>query len=161
MEDAQTRWLDPEEQRSWRGLVVGTTLLMARLDGDLRAAFNISLTEYEILVRLSERPDRQLRMAQVADSLAHSRSRVTHTVKRLEEAGFVQRSTTPEDGRGVVCTMTDAGWDVLEKAAHLHVTGVRENLVDLVGSDDFDALGRVMNTVTDHLICDHPEMDIR
>lgn len=161
MVDAGTRWLDADEQRSWRALVVGSTLLMARLDGDLRTTFNISLTEYEILVRLSEAPDRQLRMAQVADSLAHSRSRVTHTVKRLEEAGHVVRSTTPEDGRGVVCTMTASGHELLTRAAHLHVTGVRDYLVDRVEPQDFAALGRVMNTVTDQLIADHPEMDIR
>lgn len=161
MSDAPTRWLDSAEQSSWRGLVVGSTLLMARLDGDLRATFNISLTEYEILVRLSESHDRCLRMAQVASALAHSRSRVTHTVKRLEEAGYVLRSTTPEDGRGVLCTMTDAGFALLEKAAHLHVTGVRENLVDLADPADFAALGRIMNTVADRLIGDNPDMDIR
>ena len=61
-------------------LVIGTTLLMDRLDDDLRRTFDLSLTEYEILVRLSERPGRQMRMAQLADALAHSRSRVTHTV---------------------------------------------------------------------------------
>ena len=51
--------------------------------------FGVSLTEYEILVRLSEREGRQMRMAQLADALAHSRSRVTHTVGRLEKAGLV------------------------------------------------------------------------
>ena len=53
------------------------------------ARFDLSLTEYEILVRLSERPERQMRMAQLADALAHSRSRVTHTVARMEKAGLV------------------------------------------------------------------------
>ena len=77
---------------------MGMTLLIDRLDDDLRRAYGISLTEYEILVRLSEREGRRLRMAQLADALAHSRSRVTHTVSRLEKAGLVPRSTSPEDG---------------------------------------------------------------
>ena len=54
----EPQWLDEDQQRSWRALVVGSTLLMDRLDDDLRREFNISLTEYEILVRLSERPGR-------------------------------------------------------------------------------------------------------
>ena len=99
-------WLDTGQQRTWRAYLMGTTLLMDRLDDDLRRAFNISLVEYEILVRLSESESRRLRMAQLADALAHSRSRVTHTVARMEAAGLVQRSTSPEDGRGILATMT-------------------------------------------------------
>jgi DNA-binding MarR family transcriptional regulator len=156
-----TRWLDADQQGSWRAFVVGVTLLLDRLDSDLQHAFNLSLTEYEILVRLSERPERSMRMAQLADSLAHSRSRVTHTVARMQNAGLVARSTSPEDGRGIVCTLTDAGYALLVEAAHVHVEGVREYLVDLAPTDDFAALGRVMNAVTDRLIAGHPEADIR
>ena len=140
---------------------MGMTLLTDRLDDDLRRGFGISLTEYEILVRLSEREGRRLRMAQLADALAHSRSRVTHTVQRLEAAGLVHRSQTPEDGRGIVCTMTEAGWQLLVQMAPVHVQGVRENLVDLADPDDFAALGRVMDAVADHLVVAHPEMELR
>lgn len=155
------RWLDDSEQRSWRALVMGTTLLFDRLDDDLRRHFDISLTEYEILVRLSEREGRQLRMAQLADALAHSRSRVTHTVARMERAGLVQRSTSPEDGRGILATMTEKGWSLLRRVAPVHVNGVREHLVDLASAEDFAALGRVMDAVADHLVAGHPEMEIR
>lgn len=157
----EPRWLDETQQRSWRALVVGTTLLMDRLDDDLRRGFNISLTEYEILVRLSERPDRSLRMAQLADALAHSRSRVTHTIDRLERAGYVVRAASPEDGRGIVATMTDQGMALLEQAAPLHVEGVRSYLVDVCEASDLVALGRVMDAVSDELIAGHPEMEIR
>lgn len=157
----EPRWLDEEQQRSWRALVIGTTLLMDRLDDDLRNAFNISLTEYDILVRLSERPGRSMRMAQLADALAHSRSRVTHTVDRMEKAGYLLRGTTPEDGRGIVATMTDQGLELLKQAAPLHVEGVRSYLVDVADPSDFGALGRAMDAVTDTLISGHPEMEIR
>jgi DNA-binding MarR family transcriptional regulator len=157
----EPRWLDADQQRSWRALVIGSTLLMDRLDDDLRRAFNISLTEYEILVRLSERPGRAMRMAQLADALAHSRSRVTHTVDRMERAGYVVRGSTPEDGRGIVATMTDRGYELLREAAPLHVEGVRSYLVDRVDEEDFAALGRAMDSVTDNLISAHPEMELR
>jgi DNA-binding MarR family transcriptional regulator len=140
---------------------VGVTLLLDRLDADLQHDFDLSLTEYEILVRLSERPQRQMRMAQLADALAHSRSRVTHTVTRMQKAGLVDRTSSPEDGRGIVCRLTDQGYDLLVSAAHVHVTGVRDYLVDLVEPADFAALGRVMDAVSDRLIACHPEMDIR
>jgi DNA-binding MarR family transcriptional regulator len=139
---------------------MGTTLLFDRLDDDLRRAHDISLVEYEILVRLSER-DGQMRMAALADALAHSRSRVTHTVTRMEKAGLVQRSSSPDDGRGILCTLTDKGQDLLERAAPTHVKGVRAHLVDLASDEDFAALGRVFDAVSDHLISAHPEMEIR
>src|SRR6476619_2594288 len=142
-----THWLDREQQQSWRALVLGTTLLFDRLDDELRRGFDISLTEYEILVRLSERPGRQMRMAQLADALAHSRSRVTHTVTRMEKAGLVQRSSSPDDGRGILCTLTDKGHDLLERAAPTHVKGVCAQLVDLASAEDFAALCRVFDAV--------------
>lgn len=140
--------------------MIATTLLFDRLDDDLRRAHDISLVEYEILVRLSER-DGQMRMAALAEALAHSRSRVTHTVTRMEKAGLVQRSSSPEDGRGILATLTDKGQDLLVRAAPTHVEGVRAHLVDLATDDDFAALGRVMDAVADNLIADHPEMEIR
>jgi DNA-binding MarR family transcriptional regulator len=155
------RWLDADQQASWRGFVVGVTLLLDRLDADLQREFDLSLTEYEILVRLSERPERSMRMAQLADSLAHSRSRVTHTVSRMQRAGLVVRSSSPEDGRGIVCTLTERGHALLVEAAPVHVDGVRDYLVDLAAPEDFAALGRVMNSVSDNLIECHPEADIR
>jgi DNA-binding MarR family transcriptional regulator len=157
----EARWLDADQQNSWRALMMGMTLLLDRLDEDLRREFSISLGEYEVLVRLSERPERRMRMAQLADAMAHSRSRVTHTIARMEKAGYVKRTTTPEDGRGVIAEMTDLGYALLANAAPCHVEGVRRNLVDLVSSDDFDAVGRVFNAVSDHLVTRHPEIELR
>jgi DNA-binding MarR family transcriptional regulator len=158
--EVEPRWLDDDQQRSWRALVLGTTLLFDRLDDDLRRHANLSLTEYEILVRLSER-DGQMRMAQLADALAHSRSRVTHTIKRMEDAKLVERYTSPDDGRGVIASLTEKGQQLLERIAPVHVNGVRDHLVDLASDEDFAALGRVMNAVADNLIARHPEMEMR
>src|SRR5512144_293968 len=88
---SNVEWLDPDQQHAWRAYLVGTTLLMDRLDRELRERHDLSLPEYEILVRLSEAPGRRLRMAVLAASVSHSRSRVTHTVSRMQRAGLVVR----------------------------------------------------------------------
>jgi DNA-binding MarR family transcriptional regulator len=155
------RWLDSDQQRSWRAFVLGSTLLFDRLAEDLRRNFGIGHSEYEVLVRLSEREGGRMRMAQLADAMCHSRSRVTHTVARMERAGLIRRTQTPDDGRGVIATMTGRGRRLLEAAAPLHVTGVRENLVDLCSPEDFEAFGRVMNAVADKLVTAHPEAELR
>ncbi|MFP5253614.1 MAG: MarR family winged helix-turn-helix transcriptional regulator [Actinomycetes bacterium] len=158
---ADVEWLTPEQQHTWRAYLVGTTLLMDRLDRDLRASHDISLPEYEVLVRLSESSDNRVRMATLADSLSHSRSRVTHTVTRLEKAGLVERVACAADGRGVEALLTEKGWALLQEAAPMHVRSVRECLVDLAGEDDFAAVGRVFDAVTDKLVSGNPAADIR
>lgn len=157
---AQPHWLDDGQQRAWRAYLLGTTLLLDRLDDDLRRHHGASMVEYEILVRLSE-SDGRLRMAQLADALAHSRSRVTHTIKRMEDAGLVQRTDSPEDKRGVVAVMTDAGRALLEEMAPTHVEGVRDHFVDIADPGDLEALGRLMNAVSDQLIAGHPDREMR
>lgn len=158
--EREPRWLDAEQQHAWRALLLGTTLLLDRLDEDLRRQHGISLVEYEILVRLSESGG-ELRMARLADSLAHSRSRVTHTVKRMEAGGLVERCDSPDDGRGVLCRMTQRGDLLLRNVAPSHVSSVRAYLLDLVSPEDFAAVGRVMDAVSDRLIGDHPERELR
>jgi DNA-binding MarR family transcriptional regulator len=162
MSASGTRWLSSEQQAAWRAYIVGTTLLMDTLDRELRQAHGLSLGEYEILVRLSESPDRTLRMAQIAESMRHSRSRVTHTVSRMERAGLINRCAAEGDRRGVEARMTDKGWELLVKAAPTHVNGVREHFVDLASDEQFAVLGTVMDAVSDHLLAQNPAFaDIR
>jgi DNA-binding MarR family transcriptional regulator len=79
----------------------------------------------------------------------------------MEKDGLVTRSACVSDGRGVEAVLTPQGFAVLQAAAPTHVAGVREFLVDLVGEEDFAAVGRVFNAVTDKLIETNPAADIR
>ena len=81
----EVRWLDAAQQASWRAYVMGTELLQHQLDRELREEHDISFSEYEILVRLSEAENGRMRMAILADAMSHSRSRVTHTIARMEK----------------------------------------------------------------------------
>jgi DNA-binding MarR family transcriptional regulator len=91
------RWLTDDQQRAWRAYLLGSAVLSERLDAQLRD-HGLDLAEYEILVTLSEAADRQLRMAELADAVHQSRSRLTHTVTRMEKRGLIERSTCPVDG---------------------------------------------------------------
>ena len=145
-----TRWLDNDQQRAWRSYLLGTTLLIDRIDRDLRD-HGISLAEYEILVRLSEAEEMQLRMAVLADAVKNSRSRITHTIARMERDGLVERVSCASDGRGVFAQLTDAGHRKLVEAAPAHVESVRAALVDVVDADDFAAVGRAFAAVVQEL----------
>jgi DNA-binding MarR family transcriptional regulator len=144
------RWLDADEQKAWRSYVRATRLLDGAIQRDL-ACHGVSHDEYEILVNLSEQPCRSMRMSDLAESVVNSRSRLTHTVGRLENRGYVRREASPDDRRGVLCVMTDEGFATLEVAARSHVTGVRENLLDQMTREQFLALGTALEGVSHHL----------
>lgn len=141
------RWLTDEQQRSWRAYLMGSARLTEALTRQLESEAGVSLSEYEILVRLSEAPGRTLRMSELAASLVHSRSRLTHTVSRLERRGLVRRETCLADGRGVNCVMTDTGYALLDSSAPGHVRAVRAHLVDVLSDDQLRALGEAMTLV--------------
>ncbi|MBI9113942.1 MarR family winged helix-turn-helix transcriptional regulator [Sanguibacter suaedae] len=142
-------WLSDQEQASWRAFLEGTARLSEALNKDLEIDSELSLNEYEVLVRLSESPTDSLRMSQLADSLAHSRSRITHTVRRMEERGLVVRESCAVDGRGVNCTLTDTGRAHLVEAAPSHVRSVRRHLVDVLTPQQLKNLGEAMQRVAD------------
>ncbi len=146
-----TPWLTQEQQVIWRAFLGGITVLMDQLDRDLRTQHDLSLGEYEILVRLSEAPDRSFRLAELAAAVAQSRSGGPPTISRLERVGIVRRDQCSDDGRGVSAVLTDHGFAVLEKAAHTHVRGVHHYLIENAPSDEFAALGRIMERVTQTL----------
>lgn len=145
---SEPRWLDAEQQRDWRAFLSGVTRINEHLELALRP-FGLDLAEYEILVQLSEAERRSLRMSDLAHSARQSRSRLTHTVARMESKGLVTRRAGPSDRRGVIATMTEHGWSLLVRAAPTHVQSVREILVDRVDPEDFAALGRLMRAVID------------
>lgn len=141
-------WLSSEQQEVWRAYLIGSARLSDRLDADLRH-FGLDLPEYEILVRLSEVPDRRVRMSELADAVHQSRSRLTHTVTRMEAAGLVERASCPTDRRGVWAHLTDAGFALLERAAPEHVESVRRYFVEVMSESDYAALGRAFAAVSD------------
>lgn len=147
----ETRWLNDDEQKMWRAFIGMTRLLFAQLDAELQRDFGMQSSAYGILVRLSEAPDRTLRMSDLADVELISRSRLSHAVSRLEELGWVKRTDCPSDKRGTLATLTDEGFAVLERAARSHVESVRTYLFDPLQSDQVEQLHAISNAVLDRL----------
>ncbi len=136
-------WLDAEQQAHWRAFLSGSWALLTALERDLEESTGLSMSEYEVLVRLSEAEGRSLRMSQLADQVVASRSRLTHTVQRMEQAGLVARRASLGDRRGVDCVLTDAGFARLVEAAPHHVASVRARLVDVLPPEQFARLGEI------------------
>jgi DNA-binding MarR family transcriptional regulator len=147
----EPRWLDAEEQKAWRAWLYSSLLLHDRLDRDLTHGTGISHAYYEILVALSETPDRMMRMSELADRLLSSRSRLSHAVARLEERGWVRRQVCEEDGRGQLAVLTDEGFAALEAAAPVHVESVRVHLFDQLTPQQVANMRDIGETLLRHL----------
>ena len=145
------RWLTQKEQESWRAWIEASLLLTDRLSRDIQAQHGLTFADYEILVWLSEAPDRRLRMSELARRALSSRSRLSHQIDRMERAGLVTREVCAEDRRGSFAVLTDVGWQTIVDAAPDHVDSVRANLVDILTPEEFAALGAACRKVADAL----------
>lgn len=148
------RWLSDTEQCAWRAYLEATQRLFEQLDRELQREVGMPLAYYQILAMLSEAPDHTLRMSDLAQLTWSSRSRVSHAVDRLEEKGWVERSSCPSDKRGAFAVLTAAGLRVLEAAAPSHVSSVRRLVFDQLSADELTAFAAQSRKIAERLADD-------
>ena len=141
------KWLDAEEMKAWRGLVDVFADVEASLGAELVEAHGISSGDYGVLVALSETDTHRLRMCDLAAMLHLSPSGLTRRLDGLVKKGFVARVPLAEDRRVTLAALTPKGMAKLEKAAPLHVDGVRRHLLDHLTRTQIRQLGSLLSTV--------------
>jgi DNA-binding MarR family transcriptional regulator len=150
-DEPPVRWLTGAEVDSWLSVVRMMTWLPWSIDQQLRRDSNLAMVEYQVLARLSNSPQRTLRMSLLADLVNSSLSRLSHLVKRLEERGLVRREPDPTDGRFTNAILTDEGFRTLAEAAPGHVAHVRSLVIDVLSPEQLRRLGltadRIMSRI--------------
>ncbi|MEV1246506.1 MarR family transcriptional regulator [Nonomuraea sp. NPDC052129] len=146
-----TRWLDDDEQRTWRDFLAATQLVNEALDRQLQREAGMPHTYYMILVALSEAPERSMRMSELANRAQSSQSRLSHAVARLEERGWVRRRPCDSDRRGSFAALTDEGFAALAAAAPGHVEEVRRSLFDVLTPEQLGQLAEICAAVRNTL----------
>ncbi|HTJ71414.1 MAG TPA: MarR family transcriptional regulator [Actinospica sp.] len=149
----QVQWLSQDEMRAWLAFFAAAALLDRKLDQQLKDESGLTHVQYEVLSRLSEAPNRELRMTELAETLFTTQSGTTYQISQLEKAGYVRRRECRGGPRGVWAVLTDAGFEVLKQAAPGHVRAVRKLLIDVLTPDEIsavaDGLGRVRDRMLD------------
>ena len=135
-----TRWLNAEEEASWRALASVMVKLPWALECQLQRDAGLSFIEYHVLARLSEDPDHILRMSVLAELTNASLSRLSHLVKRLESRGLVRREPDPADGRFTNAILTKTGHAKLAASAPAHVATVRSLVIDCFSAAELQRL---------------------
>ncbi len=144
------KWLTPSEMVAWRTYIIASRQLLAALDADLKE-HDLTLPDYEILALLSDAPDRQMRMSELAKIALLSRSRLSHRMKVMEKAGWLKREPCPVDKRGYFAVMTPKGWKAIVAAAPDHVQSVRARFVDHLTKADQQVIAQIFERIEIHL----------
>src|SRR5579862_6971133 len=108
--------LTPAEEALWRALMRVMKVLPRHLDNDLLRATGLSSSDYTTIMNLSEAPNRELRMADLAEATGYSASRTTRLVDDLQARGLVTKRGSTQDGRSNVARLTPQGMAKLRSA---------------------------------------------
>lgn len=122
-------------------------------DADLQREQAMSVSEYTVLMHLSESPDRRRRMSDLAAMCALSVSGMTRVVTRLETQGLVARDRCASDGRGWNAVLTDAGLDRLRRAWPTHLASVRRHIFDHLTALDLPEVTAALRRFASSVSC--------
>jgi DNA-binding MarR family transcriptional regulator len=134
---------------AWRTFLYAHAQLRRQLERELQAEQSMGLGEYEVLLILAYSPGRRLRMSELADTLALSRSGATRLIDRLEADGLVQRISCDTDRRGAWAELTEAGYGRLREASPTHLRGVAEHFLNRIPAGELDSLSRILDRVVE------------
>ncbi|MFE2319946.1 MarR family winged helix-turn-helix transcriptional regulator [Streptomyces sp. NPDC059441] len=143
--------LAAEEERFWRALMRVIIALPRSLDDDLLRSTGLTLTEYVVLMNLSEAENQELRMTDLAAACALSASRITRIVDTLQTRGQVVKRRYEGDGRGNVASLTPEGLKRLQGAYPVHLASARKRVVDQLDGRSLPALVRQFEAVAKEL----------
>lgn len=148
---AEPRWLEPHEQSAWRAYLEMDAKLTASLNRQMQSQFGLSISDFSVLVQLSEHVDARMRVLELARALDWEKSRLSHQLTRMQQRGLISRSYCTEDRRGANIVLTELGRKTVEAAAPGHVETVRTYLFDVLDAAQVDALHSIAQTVIERI----------
>ncbi len=147
-------WLTEEQQEVWRNYLAMTSRLQTAMHRQLQHYCELSLSDYDVLVALSERGP--LRINDLGDALAWEQSRLSHQLRRMRGRGLVVRHGSDDDRRGATVELTDGGRAALELAAPGHAELVRSAMFEGMSPVQLRAFGAVARVVAERLATSPP-----
>jgi DNA-binding MarR family transcriptional regulator len=143
--------LSPTEEALWRAIMRIVKVLPRHLDSDLIHGAGVSASDYTTLMHLSEAPNRELRMSDLASATGLSASRMTRLVDDLQSRSLVTKVASSTDARGNVAQLTARGMAKLRAAWPVHVASVRSRFLDHMDSAAIKLVASAMSGVADQL----------
>jgi MarR family transcriptional regulator, 2-MHQ and catechol-resistance regulon repressor len=124
--------------------------LMAKSAPALTAS-GLSMTDFDVLLRLARSAGQRLRMTDLATQTALSTSGITRVVDRLEHRGLVVRESCPSDRRGAFAVITSGGQGLLTDVVQVHVKDIDRWFTGLLTETQLGALLGALRIVRDEV----------
>jgi DNA-binding MarR family transcriptional regulator len=147
----RTETLSPTEEALWRALMRIVKALPRNLDADLIRGADLTASEYSILMHLSEAPNRELRMSDLANAAGVSASRTTRLVDDLQSRALVKKVASSSDARGNIAKLTPKGMAKVKAAWPIHLESVRTQFFDQIDAASVHVLAHELSIAADHL----------
>ncbi|HEX8994456.1 MAG TPA: MarR family transcriptional regulator [Ktedonobacterales bacterium] len=147
----------PDAQRLtvWQTYLRGHTAVMRALEAELQACHQLSVAEYDVLLRLNSAPDQRLRLGELAGAVLFSTGGLSRLLDRLERAGLVARERTPDDRRGVYAILTEAGYARLHGASDTHLRGIQRHFAAALSDEEIAPVSQFLT----RLLTEAPSAD--
>jgi DNA-binding MarR family transcriptional regulator len=137
--------------RAWTDFVLSYNRLMAVLEREMQEGAGITLSQYDVLLRLAEAPGRRLKMSDLADAVLYSTGGLTRLFERMRRAGLVRREPSREDRRVIYAVAADDGMERLRAASAVHLDGVREHFAAFLPDNEAVAVSAFLSRLHDSL----------
>jgi DNA-binding MarR family transcriptional regulator len=132
------------EQRAWVALLRAHASAMRRFNGELMSAHELTLNDYEVLLRLAQEPERMMRRVDLAKSVLLTPSGITRLLEGLERCGYVERASCSSDARVTYALLTDEGYEKLRQASSTHVEGIRSHFAGRFSEEELETLASLL-----------------
>jgi DNA-binding MarR family transcriptional regulator len=137
--------LDGAALDAWRSYLRSHASILRLLDAELAAEHGMTARDYEVLLYLSQAPDRRLAMSALAESTMLTRSGITRLVDGLVAAGLIERAACPNDARVSYAQLTDVGYEKLRQAGCTHVASIRRLFLEHYSPEEIDQLAALLS----------------
>ena len=130
---------------SWIAYLRSHAAIKRQLNADLLEGHDLTLSDYEVLLRLSQAEGHEMRRIDLAESVLLTASGITRLLDGLERAGFVEKGACASDARVSYARLTAAGHDKLREAAVTHLEGVELLFTGRYSEEELQTLGELLS----------------
>ena len=131
--------------QSWVSFLRAHAAITRQLNTDLLNEHGLTLSDYEVLLRLSNAEDGMMRRVDLAGSVLLTASGITRLLDGLERAGFVEKASCASDARVSYAKLTPAGRRKLTEAGQTHLAGIEELFTGRFSEDELERLAELLS----------------
>jgi DNA-binding MarR family transcriptional regulator len=135
---------------AFAGLLRAHASLTRELSAQLEAGHGLTISDYEVLLRLATAPERRLKRVELASSVVLTPSGITRLLDGLERAGLVERGACAGDRRVIYAVLTEEGERRFRAAAKDHLAAIEVAFGARLQPHEVDELAALMGKLAGH-----------